>query len=201
MRSLPPTRRPGRMCARCPTGHLACVVVSAGCVRARWSCSQRQGPASAGVGQGPVGASEQSQSARRSSQRNGLVQRTGGGVQVSSAIAPRDVSARARPPRLIEPSGQRLRGALPAAAGTRAPLVVVRWLREVARVTPFQATMAWRSACCVSCSGAAGARAQGLGPVSPGQLALGGWRARPSAGPSRAAQVPLQGCRHLVSRP
>ena len=155
LRSRPPTRRPGRRCARCPSGHLACVVASTGCVRARWSWSQRQGPASACVGQGPVGADEQSQSARRSSHRNRLVQRTGGEVLVSSAIAPRDVSARARPPRLIEPSGQRLRGALPAAAGTRAPLVVIKWPRGVATVVPFQARMAWRSACCVSCLGAA----------------------------------------------
>jgi hypothetical protein len=107
LRSLPPTRRPGRVCARCLSGHLACVVVFGVCVRAYWSWSQRQGPASAGMGQGPVGASEQSQSARRSSLRSGPVQRSGGGVAVPSAIALRGVSARARPPGLIEPASRR----------------------------------------------------------------------------------------------
>jgi hypothetical protein len=108
LRSRPPTRRPGRKCARCPSGHLACAVVSAGCVRARWSWSQRQGPASTGAGQGPVGAKEQSQSARKSSLRSKLVQRLGGGVGVSSANAPRGVSARARRQWLIEPASRRL---------------------------------------------------------------------------------------------
>ncbi len=117
LRSRPPTRRPGQAGARCPSGHLACVVTSPGCVRARWSWSQRQGPASSGMGQGPVGADEQSQSARRSSLRSRPVQRSGGGVAVPSAIAPKDVSARARHPWLMEPAGQRPRGALHAAAG------------------------------------------------------------------------------------
>ncbi len=74
------------------------------------------------VCQGPIEADEQSQRARRSSLRSRPVQRSGGGVAVPSAIAPRDVPARARHPRLIEPRGQRLREALLAAAGALAPL-------------------------------------------------------------------------------
>ncbi len=168
-------------------------------MRARWSCSQRQGPASAGVGQGPVGP------ASKATARGGAARETGWSSARAAnckckcrARSPRDVSARARPPRLIEPSGQRLRWALPAAAGTHAPLVVVKWPREVARVTQFQARMDWRSACCVSCSGAAqGGSRSGTWSSLPWTTRAGGWRARPSAGPSQAAQVPLQGCRHL----
>jgi hypothetical protein len=144
LRSLPPTLRPGRMCAR---GHVACVVVSAGCMRVRWSWSQRQGPASAGVDQGPVGADEQSQSARRSSLRSVLVQRCGGGERVSSAPAPRDVSARARRPGLIEPRDQRLRGALLAAAGARAPRLARQWPRRMAQAASMLVRMSLRSAC------------------------------------------------------
>jgi len=147
LRSLPPTRRPGRVCACRPSGHLAWVMVLGVCVRARWSWSQRQGPASASVGQGPVGASEQSQSARRSSLRSRPVQRSGGGERVSSAPAPRDVSARARRPGLIEPRGQRLRGALLAAAGARALRLARQWPRRMAQAASMLVRRAWRSAC------------------------------------------------------
>jgi hypothetical protein len=152
LRSLPPIRRPGRMWARCPGGHLAWVMASAGCVRARWSWSQRQGPDSSGVGQGPVGADEQSQSAKRKSLRGRPVQRSGGGVAVPSAIAPKDVSARARQPGLIEPRGQRLREALLAAAGALAPVIAGQWPRGMPQAASMLVRMAWRFACCVSCS-------------------------------------------------
>ncbi len=83
------------------------------------------------------------------------VQCSGGGVAGPSAIAPRDVSARARRPGLIEPRGQRLQGALLAAAGARVPLLAWQWPRGMAQAASLLVRMALRSACWVSFSGAA----------------------------------------------
>ena len=67
---------------------------------------------------------------------------SGSGVTVPSAIAPRGVSARARHPGLMEPRGQRPRGALPAAAGTHAPPKARQRSRGVPWAAPLLVRMA-----------------------------------------------------------
>jgi hypothetical protein len=75
---------------------------------------------------------------------------SGGRVAVPSEIAPRDVSARARRPGLIEPRGQRLRRALLVVAGARPPLFARQW--GMAQAASLLVRMVWGCACWVSFS-------------------------------------------------